>query len=216
VIFPSTRKQSERQDIIPAFFNLKEHLLIAVLLISISIPAFSDVSFSDNKGKTVVSQKDIKIRLIERTDSDIRTAEAVFTVNAPVQKCFGVITKVTEYHEFMPDIKKAVVFNKTEDGIIYDFVYDAPFFDIEYRLKINSSETDSLISVNWSYVDGDLNDNNGSWIFTPDPEKPDVTVIYYSIYLDPGTFLPDWLVTKLTAGSIPDMIESVRKRVKEK
>lgn len=174
------------------------------------------LSFPDKVGKIIVNENGMIVRLIENKGSDINTAEALFIVNSTPEKCFRVINNKLEYPDFMPDIEKVTFVKKTSEGKLYDYVYDAPIFDIEYTLLMKDSMTNGIYHITWSYVKGELNENHGNWEIKTDPSDSTKTLIKYKIFLDPGTILPDWLMNKLTAGSIPDMIKAIRKRVKER
>ena len=173
------------------------------------------LSFPDKVGEVVVNENDMIVRLIENKGSDINTAEAMFTVNSTPEKCFKVINNILDYPDFMPDIEKVTLVKKTSEARLYNYVYDAPIFDIEYTLLMKDSVSNGIYHIEWTYVKGELNENKGSWEIKTDTYDSTKTLIKYKIYLDPGTILPDWLMNKLTAGSIPDMIEAIRKRVKE-
>ncbi|MBN2789297.1 MAG: hypothetical protein JXR69_03835 [Candidatus Delongbacteria bacterium] len=193
-----------------------ETLKYIIPIIFLYIVCLSALSFPDNTGKIVFNEDDMIVRLIEKKGSDIKTAEALFLVDSSPIKCHKIINNVLNYPSFMPDIEKTTFVKKTARGTEYDFVYDAPIFDIEYTLLLKDSLKNGIYHIEWSYIKGELNENNGSWEIMTNPEDSTETLIKYKIYLDPGTILPDWLMNRLTAGSIPDMIYSIRKKVKQK
>ena len=190
----------------------KNTLAYILLLITIALSA---LSFPDKEGKIVVKQNDMIVRVIDNKDSDINTAEALFTVNSTPEKCFQVINNKLDYPNFMPDIEKVTFVKNTSSGKLYDYIYDAPIFNIEYTLLMKDSVKNGIYHISWNYVKGELNENKGNWEIKVDPTDSTRTLIDYKIFLDPGTILPDWLMNKLTAGSIPEMIEAIRKRVKK-
>ncbi|MDA3885589.1 MAG: hypothetical protein PF638_08355 [Candidatus Delongbacteria bacterium] len=190
----------------------KNNLTYILLFLAVALSA---LSFPDKNGKIVVNENDMIVRLIENTGSDIKTAEALFTVDVSRKKCFELINNIIDYPSFMPDIEKTIFVKNTSEGKLYDFIYDAPLFDIEYTLLLKDTLDEGIYYIEWSYVKGDLNDSNGSWEIKIDPDNGNGTLINYRTYLDTGTILPDWLMNRLTAGSIPDMIEAIRKRVKK-
>lgn len=194
--------------------SLLKHIIVIILFFIMAVNA-TKLSFPDKSGSIVVNEKNMVIRLIEKQDSDLKTAEALFAVKSTPEKCFNVISNILDYPNFMPDIEKTTFVKKLSEGKFYDFVYDAPIFDIEYTLLLKDTLDKGIYYIEWSYVKGDLNDSNGSWEVKIDPDNSNRSLINYKTYLDTGTILPDWLMNKLTVGSIPDMIEAIRKRVKE-
>lgn len=174
------------------------------------------LSFPDSKGDIVKNENNMIIRLISSDNSSIKTAEAVFTVDQTPENCFNVVYNIESYPDFMPNITGTKLISKSEKGKIYDFVFEIAFMDIEYTLLIKDSIINDEYTMNWSFVKGEIKESSGSWNIKPDPSDSNLSVIYYRTFLDPGSFLPDWIVSKLTARSIPDMVEAIREQTKNK
>ncbi|GEM_PF-3764889 len=133
---------------------MRTHACYAHLIVIMTIFAGTlfSLSFTDSKGKILVTDDDMIIRLVEIPDSDIKTAEAVFRVQAEPEDCYNIIKAVEEYPVFMPDIKKTELVKETDKGRYYDYIYDAPFSDMEYTLFMTDSVSDKEYFIDWDYV----------------------------------------------------------------
>lgn len=194
------------------FINKYNFIILLALLLYLKA---GTLSFPDPKGDIVKNEDNMIIRLIGSDKSSIKTAEAVFTVDQTPENCFNVIKNIEKYPDFMPNIEKTKLVSTSENGKIYDFVFGIAFMDIEYTLLIEDSIINDEYLMNWSFIKGEIKDSSGSWHIKIDPENSNSSVIYYRTFLDPGSFLPDWIVSKLTARSIPDMVEAIREQTKK-
>lgn len=207
-----SRKLSEDLKSISCFLKISVLFNIAF---SFFINAYA-LEFPDKKGEIIAQEKDYIIRLIDSEQSSIKTAEAVFTVFAKPEKCFEIICDISKYPEFMPNITQTSFVKKTDCCLIYDFVFEVAFIDIEYTVSVKNEKTGDFYKSGWDYVKGDLKETKGSWIIEPFNDNGSVSIIHYNVYLDPGSFMPGWLQNKLTAGSIPDMICAIKKRAEKR
>jgi len=197
--------------------NIK-YLLSALVILTLHLHCFGagELSFPDSKGTVIRNEKDYIIRLIDSHNSSIKTAEAVFIVNAKPDKCFDIISDISEYYEFMPNITKSSFVSKNSDSLIYEMVFEVAFIDIEYTISVKNESKLNFYSSLWNYVKGDLKETKGSWSIEPYKNNSNWSIIRYEVYLDTGSFMPGWLQNKLTAGSIPDMIYAIKKRAEKK
>ncbi|NOR46392.1 MAG: hypothetical protein GQ534_12475 [Candidatus Delongbacteria bacterium] len=188
----------------------KNTLTYILLLITMALSA---LSFPDKKGEIIKDQKDFILRLVNTPNSSIKTAEAIFLVNNSSKNCFKVLNDIKNYPEFMPNITETKFISKNKNGSIYDFVFEVAFMDTEYSLLLTDNVDKDIYYIDWTFVKGEINDSQGSWIIKP--ISISISELHYKVYLDPGSFIPDWITNKLTARSIPDMVEAIRKRVSE-
>jgi hypothetical protein len=73
--------------------------------------------FTDNIGKIVKEGDNYKIRLLDENKGGVKTAEAVFLVNAKPEAVFRAVTDFDNYPEFMPNIIKAAPVSSTSSGV---------------------------------------------------------------------------------------------------
>jgi len=66
--------------------------------------------------------------------------------------------------------------------------------------------------IDFKRVGGTLKDFSGSWEMAPssDHKKTELT---YCMYVDPGFYVPQWIVREGVKRELPDMLTGLRKRV---
>ncbi|MCL4557657.1 MAG: hypothetical protein M1491_03360 [Deltaproteobacteria bacterium] len=82
-----------------------------------------------------------------------------------------------------------------------------------YIIKLEDVVTPDRWFQHWGMVMGNLKTNNGSWELTPLDNNR--TLATYTVFADPGGLIPDWIINLGTTQTLPDVIKSLRKRVKE-
>ncbi len=82
-----------------------------------------------------------------------------------------------------------------------------------YIIKLEDFVTSGRRYQHWTLVIGNLKTNDGSWELIP--LDNDRTLVTYTVFSDPGGLIPDWIINVGTNQTLPDVIKSVRKRVKK-
>lgn len=182
--------------------------MLASVLFSSQLHA---LSFPDKKGKIVKSGENYIIRLTDTKNKKQKTLEALFTVNASPISCFNVIYDIDRYPEFMPNITGTKNTNVTLQSTHYSFETKFSLWDFNYKIELEDKHKGNTHILKWHYIEGDFIDNTGSWIIRPNSKTADSSLIYYRVYVDPGQFVPKWVIKKLTSQSIPEMIHAIRK-----
>jgi ribosome-associated toxin RatA of RatAB toxin-antitoxin module len=85
-------------------------------------------------------------------------AQRTITINAPVEKCWSVISDYERYPEFLPEVKKIRTFNRR--GTEVDVQYEAEVVKvIKYTVHMKEEAPKKL---SWSFIDGEfMKDNKG-------------------------------------------------------
>ena len=66
--------------------------------------------------------------------------------------------------------------------------------------------------IDFHRVSGDLKQEEGTWLLTPTADGS-ATVVEYEMYLDPGFWIPQWLVTRTLRKDLPAALSGLRERV---
>jgi ribosome-associated toxin RatA of RatAB toxin-antitoxin module len=173
----------------------------------------SVVDFPDHVGPLADSGSDYRIRLIETEKDGPKTAEARFLVKSSRQACWNVITDYAHYPEFMPNVKKSALVVQGGDSALWSFSFKVALWTVDYTIDLkNRQPRDSVWTIVWTYVKGDLKSTTGSWRLTECKDNPGFVLAEYSVRVDVGKFVPQWVSTMMTTRSIPGLIEAVRKR----
>jgi hypothetical protein len=83
-----------------------------------------------------------------------------------------------------------------------------------YIIKITNDETQAVqhrYASSWTLETGNLRENRGAWRLSPFASGQ--TLVTYSLFADPGGSVPEFLVNQGTMLTLPQIINSVRKRV---
>jgi coenzyme Q-binding protein COQ10 len=172
----------------------------------------ASLAFKDNKGSIVSQGQDYIVRMVDTPGSSIKTAEALFIIKGAPGAVYKIITDYEHYPEFMPNITKTKVLEKSALNTKCKFNLKVALINIEYSLTLKSSDNKLPYSVSWNFIEGDIKNTTGSWAIYK--EGPD-TLVLYSVHTEPGRLVPDWIANKLGTESIPDMITAIRKRVEK-
>ena len=168
------------------------------------------LAFKDNKGKIVNQGQDYVIRMFDTPGSAIKTAEALFTVKASPDAIYKVVIDYGHYSEFMPNIVKSSILEKSDSTAKGRFKLKIALFSVEYTLSFKSDISHLPYSVTWNFIQGDIKDTTGSWLI--DKEGKGTSVVHYTVHTDPGRYVPGWIANKLSSESIHNLITAIRKR----
>lgn len=129
-------------------------------------------------------------------------------IHVPPEKLLHVINDFASYPEFLPEVKKIIVGNKTATSA--EVTYE---IDVIKRISYTLKHVLDGQSVRWSLVKGDLmKKNEGSW--TLRPEGDGSTHATYTLDVSFGGFIPvpAAITDRLTASSLPTLLENFKKR----
>ena len=104
-------------------------------------------------------------------------------VDAPCERCFGLVAALDRFPEWQSQVRSAKVYERDAEGRpeVAETVSDARVREIKYRLRY-AYEPPHRIS--WTYVDGDVKDIRGEYRF--EPLDADRTRVTYRLEVDPG------------------------------
>jgi hypothetical protein len=66
--------------------------------------------------------------------------------------------------------------------------------------------------IDFVSLQGDLREMKGTWRLTP-VDRESQTIVRYRVFLDPGFFVPQWLVRQSLKTDLPDVLTSLRNKV---
>jgi coenzyme Q-binding protein COQ10 len=129
-------------------------------------------------------------------------------INVTPEQLATVIGDFEKYPQFLPEVKKISVTNRTETSAEVHYEIDV-IKTIRYSLKI----TREGLNSKWVFLKGDLfKKNEGSWVLKPEGEGR--THATYSLDIAIGGFIPvpKAITDGLTEQSLPKLLENFRKR----
>ena len=89
-----------------------------------------------------------------------------------------------------------------------------PVPPITYTVKSTYERTDNSSRIEFWRVGGMIKDFRGHWDMKPCSSGMK-TELSYSMYIDPGFYVPQWIVRQCVKGELPKTLLALRKRVEE-
>ncbi len=144
-----------------------------------------------------------------------KNARARALIGAPPDRVWDVITDYEGYKDFMPLTTVSRVDRREGDSVWFYTELDFKVKTIRYTIKLDLDRrpAEGRWHVDWTLIDGNLGSNEGSWHLEPYGDKADETFATYTVYIAPGFYVPGFVLSKLTQGSLPQLIDAVRTRV---
>ena len=128
--------------------------------------------------------------------------------NAPLDKCFAVISDYERYPEFLPEVKKIKTSNRRENEV--DVQYQAEVVKL-IKYSVHMKE-EAPHKVSWTYIDGEfMKDNKGGWVL--EDLGNGTTKGTYTIEVTLGALVPKTIVTALVDTQLPKLLENFKKRI---
>lgn len=132
-------------------------------------------------------------------------------IGAPMDKVMEAIADFEHYDEFMPHTTVAEVERREGDELWFRTALDFKVKTVGYTLHVKLDPEGRGLS--WTLAAGDLSFNDGRWELEPYGPDQQQTFATYTAYVNPGFYVPGFMLGKLTEGSLPAVMKAVRKRV---
>jgi ribosome-associated toxin RatA of RatAB toxin-antitoxin module len=135
-------------------------------------------------------------------------ASRTIVFNAPIEKCYSIISDYERYPDFLPEVKKIRTANRRGNEV--DVHYEAEIVKvIKYAVHIKEEKP---TRVSWTFIDGEFMKNNiGGWVLEPAGEGK--TKATYSIEVEVGMLVPKSVITVLVDSQLPKLLENFKKRI---
>ncbi|MCA3016461.1 MAG: SRPBCC family protein [Myxococcaceae bacterium] len=128
--------------------------------------------------------------------------------NAPMEKCFEVISDYERYPEFLPEVRKIRTSNRKGNEV--DVQYEAEVVKvIKYTVHMREEKPSR---VAWTFIDGEfMKDNRGGWVLEDGGNG--TTKATYSIEVTVGPLVPKTILNALVDSQLPRLLENFKKRI---
>jgi uncharacterized membrane protein len=140
------------------------------------------------------------------------TVRAAVLIEAPASVVFQLMSRCKDALQYVPHLRVCRVRDRAHDGSWQlvehevDFGWYAPRVKYVFRADFVADQ-----SINFRQVTGDFKANQGLWEF----ESLDGgarTLVRYRAYIDPPTFVPNWLARSTFKREMPQMLSDLRRR----
>lgn len=189
-------------------------ILIFMSCSSLGISSENEAAFVFNE-EQLSQLKDGKILVyVQRSNGQQKgMVEALVLIDAPAELIWKIMTDCPGAPTFMPGLKACKVLDagksweiiRHEVKWIWFFPRLSYVFRADYQLNRR---------IDFVRIKGDLREMRGSWRLFPLNESGQ-TIIRYEVYLDPSFFIPQWLVERSLMTDLPDMMDALRKKVRD-
>lgn len=134
-------------------------------------------------------------------------------IQGTIEDCWNEICDFEAYPEWQKALKVSRVDETDAEGRgkIVEFLVESPMKDIRYVLDYEYDTRKHELT--WTFVEGDVNDVQGSFTFKEDGKGTEAT---YRLYIDAGWFVPKAVLSNLMTGLMKGCVKALRKRVESK
>ena len=156
---------------------------------------------------------EVVVRLGESEGAQEGRVEAAILIKAPARQIWKVMNDCVGAPEFVPGLRSCKILQHDDHSEVIEhrvkFTWLLPTVTYVFRAKYQE-----FSRIDFKKVGGELQELEGTWILEPvdDGRK---TYLIYSVYLDPGFFVPQWLVRHILRGDLPELLTALRNRVSE-
>ncbi|MCB9535545.1 MAG: hypothetical protein H6704_04705 [Myxococcales bacterium] len=183
-------------------------LLLAPLFAQATPKLSGDAKATLTKGEVIVER-------LDPTGGTGVAARAMGVVDAAPAKVWPVVRDCEHFAKFMPRTKMSALISRKGTDSVCKVEIEMPFpFDNLWSV-VRSSERETEgggFQRVWTLMKGTYKRNNGRWSVYP--WEGDKSLLVYEIDVDPDMAIPDAIIRSAQTGSLPDVFEAVRKRVK--
>ncbi len=141
-----------------------------------------------------------------------KRAQAQAVIRASVDDVWEAITDYDDYKNFMPHTRESKVLSRKKNEVLFHTELEFPIKRIWYDILLTLDKKSHR--VDWTLKDGSIKHNEGSWALQKHEKAH--TLATYTLATDPGFYIPKFLLEKATQGTLPLVIEAVRKRVEQR
>ena len=139
-----------------------------------------------------------------------KRAERQIVITGLPKQCFEALVDYESFPDWQRAVKSCTVISRHKDGRGKEvsFEIDAKVKTISYTLDYRYEEP-HLIA--WSYVDGDVKDVDGEFVF--EDQGDGTTLATYALRIDPGVWLPGRVASLLNDQVMQGSMEDLKRRV---
>jgi hypothetical protein len=140
------------------------------------------------------------------------TVRAAVRIEAPPDIVFRMMIECADALEYVPHLRVCRVRDQAPDQSWLlvehqiDFGWYAPAVNWMFRAELVADR-----SIRFRQVSGDFKANEGMWELEPTADGA-TTLLLYQAYIDPPTFVPNWLARSTFKRELPQMLTELRRR----
>lgn len=151
---------------------------------------------------------------VQQTDEPSKgMVEATILIDAPAESIWQIMVNCHEIPTFVPGLKACRVLAAGENWEIIrhevKWIWFLPRLSYVFRAVYQPNR-----QIDFVKIEGDLREMKGTWHLTQLNETGP-TIVRYSVYLDPGFFVPQYIVRQSLKADLPAVLTALRTEVLE-
>lgn len=137
---------------------------------------------------------------------------AAVRILAPADTVWSVVTDCKQAASFVPGLRRCRRVDGADDGSWADIEHEVhyswllPTIDYVFR-----ADYDRPHRIDFHRISGDLKEEEGAWLLLPSADAT-ATIVEYEVYLDPGFWIPQFLVNRSLRKDVPAALAGLRER----
>jgi uncharacterized protein YndB with AHSA1/START domain len=138
---------------------------------------------------------------------------AAVRIPAPPEAIWRVMTDCAQAPLYVPGLKRCRRIDAAPDGSWEDIEHEVRYSWLLPPVRyVFRAQYERPHRMDFHRISGDLREEAGTWLLTPTPDGA-ATVVEYEVYLDPGFWIPRFLVTRMLRKDVPAVLSGLRDRV---
>lgn len=139
-------------------------------------------------------------------------ARAAVRIRAAPERIWAIMTDCRQTPLFVPGLKSCRRIDGAADGSSEDVEYEVHYSwllpTVRYVLR---EDYQRPRRIDFRRIRGDLRDEEGSWQLKPSPDGAS-TLVEYEVYVDPGFWIPRFLVVRWLRRDLPAALAGLKER----
>ena len=138
---------------------------------------------------------------------------AAIRINASPEVIWGVMTDCAQARMYVPGLKRCRRIDGAPDGSWQDIEHEVRYSWLLPTVRyVFRAQYERPHRIDFHRISGDLKEEEGSWLLDEISDGRG-TVVEYEVYLDPGFWIPQALVTHSLRKDLPAALTGLRDRV---
>lgn len=138
---------------------------------------------------------------------------AAVRIPASPESIWRVMTDCAQAPLYVPGLKRCRRIDAAADGSWEDIEHEVRYSRLLAPVRyVFRAQYQRPHRMDFHRISGDLREESGTWLLTATPDGA-ATVVDYEVYLDPGFWIPRFLVMRMLRKDVPAVLSGLRERV---
>lgn len=138
---------------------------------------------------------------------------AAVLIKADPDAVWRVMTDCAQALKFVPGLRKCRLVQRAPDGSWADIEQEVRYsWLLPVVHYVFRAQYDRPHRIDFQRISGDLKEHHGTWVLTPEPAVG-ATLVEYEVYLEPGFWIPQFLVNRSLRKDLPAVLAGLREHV---